>query len=93
MPLTVKRVSDLISPYAGKSEQNIARAFGDAQSEQAVLMMDEVDSFLQDRRGAQRGREVSLVNEMLTQMEAFPGGVHCFDQSHGRAGSGCTAAF
>ena len=55
MPLTVKRVSDLISPYAGESEQNIARAFRDAQSEQAVLMMDEVDSFLQDRRGAQRG--------------------------------------
>lgn len=73
MPLTVKRVSDLISPYVGESEQNIARAFRDAQSEQAVLMMDEVDSFLQDRRGAQRGWEVSLVNEMLTQMEAFPG--------------------
>lgn len=73
MPLTVKRVSDLISPYAGESEQNIARAFRDAQSKQAVLMMDEMDSFLQDRFGAQRGWEVSLVNEMLTQMEAFPG--------------------
>ncbi len=73
MPLSVKRVSDLISPYVGECEQNIARAFKEAQSEQAVLMMDEVDSFLQDRRGAQRGWEVSLVNEMLTQMEAFPG--------------------
>lgn len=27
MSLTVKRVSDLISPYVGESEQNIARAF------------------------------------------------------------------
>ena len=35
--------------------------------------MDEVDSFLQDRRGAQRSWEVSLVNEMLTQMESFSG--------------------
>lgn len=32
-----------------------------------------MDSFLQDRRGAQSGWEVSLVNEMLTQMESFPG--------------------
>jgi AAA+ superfamily predicted ATPase len=36
-------------------------------------LIDEVDSFLQDRRGAQRGWEVSLVNEMLTQMESFSG--------------------
>ena len=38
-----------------------------------MLLIDEVDSFLQDRREAQRGWEVSLVNEMLTQMESFPG--------------------
>jgi SpoVK/Ycf46/Vps4 family AAA+-type ATPase len=38
-----------------------------------VLLIDEVDSFLQDRRGAQRSWEVSQVNEMLTQMEAFAG--------------------
>lgn len=30
-------------------------------------------SFLQDRREASRSWEVSLVNEMLTQMEAYPG--------------------
>lgn len=72
-PLFVKRVSDLIAPYVGQSEINIAEAFREAASEGAVLMVDEVDSFLQDRRGAQRSWEVSLVNEMLTQMEAFPG--------------------
>lgn len=32
-----------------------------------------MDSFLQDRRNAQRNWEVSQVNEMLTQMESFPG--------------------
>ena len=38
-----------------------------------LLLIDEVDSFLQDRRGAQRIWEVTRVNEMLTQMEGFAG--------------------
>ena len=62
-----------MSPYVGENEQNIARAFRQAFQDGALLLIDEVDSFLQDRRGAQRGWEVSLVNEMLTQMESFPG--------------------
>ena len=39
----------------------------------ALLLIDEVDSFLQDRQGAQRSWDVSQVNEMLTQMESFAG--------------------
>lgn len=73
IPLSVKRASDLISPYVGESEQNIADAFRRAAQDGALLMIDEVDSFLMDRRGAQRSWEVSMVNEMLTQMEAYPG--------------------
>ena len=73
MPLHVQRASDLMSMFVGGNEKNIARAFRAAQSDGAVLLMDEVDSFLQDRRGAQRGWEVNLVNEMLTQMESFAG--------------------
>ena len=57
----------------GESEKNIAKAFREAQNDGAVLLIDEVDSFLQDRRGAQHHWEVSEVNEMLTQMESFPG--------------------
>ncbi|WP_165803966.1 AAA family ATPase [Limnohabitans planktonicus] len=73
VPLHVKRASDLLGMYVGENEKNIARAFEQAQEEQAVLLIDEVDSFLQDRQGAQRSWEVSLVNEMLTQMEGFGG--------------------
>lgn len=73
IPLLVKRASDLMLPYVGENEQNIARAFRQAAQDGALLLIDEVDSFLQDRRGAQRGWEVSLVNEMLTQMESYPG--------------------
>lgn len=73
VPLLVKRASDLKSKWLGESEKNIAKAFREAQNEGALLLIDEVDSFLQDRRGAQHNWEVSEVNEMLTQMESFSG--------------------
>ena len=73
MPLLVRRASDLLSMYVGEAEKNIARAFREAEDDGALLLIDEVDSFLQDRRGAQRSWEVTQVNEMLTQMESFAG--------------------
>lgn len=71
--LLVKRGSDLISKWVGGTEENIADAFREAELEKAILLIDEVDGFLQDRRGAQHSWEVTAVNEMLTQMENFPG--------------------
>lgn len=73
IPFLVKRASDLMSMWVGESEKNISRAFRQAEQDGALLLIDEVDSFLQDRQHAQRGWEISLVNEMLTQMESFSG--------------------
>lgn len=73
VPLHLKRASDLQSMWVGKTEKNIAKAFQAASEEQALLLIDEADSFLQDRSNAHRSWEVSQVNEMLTQMEAFEG--------------------
>lgn len=73
IPLLVRRASDLMSMWVGGNEKNIANAFKQAEQDGAMLLIDEVDSFLQDRRGADRGWEVSMVNEMLTQMERFEG--------------------
>jgi len=73
VPLVVKRVSDLMSKWVGESEHNIAKAFREAEAQGALLLIDEVDSFLRDRRSAERSWEASLVNEMLTQMESFNG--------------------
>lgn len=72
-PLLIKKVSDLMSAFVGENEKNIARAFHEATAENAILMIDEVDSFLQDRQHAQRSWETTLVNEMLTQIESFNG--------------------
>lgn len=70
IPVVEKRASDLISKWLGESEQNIARAFAEARAEGALLIFDEADSLLADRRDAQRSWEVSQVNEMLTWMES-----------------------
>jgi hypothetical protein len=70
-PLMVKQASDLMSKYVGETEQNMAAMFREAEAEKAVLLLDEADSFLQDRRGAQRTYEVTEVNEMLQGMERF----------------------
>ena len=72
-PLIIKQASDLMSKYVGETEQNMAAMFKEAETEKAVLLLDEADSFLQDRRGAQRTYEVTEVNEMLQGMERYTG--------------------
>jgi SpoVK/Ycf46/Vps4 family AAA+-type ATPase len=72
-PLIVKQASDLLAKYVGETEQAMAAMFREAEAEKAVLLLDEADSFLQDRRGAQRTYEVTEVNEMLQGMERFNG--------------------
>jgi SpoVK/Ycf46/Vps4 family AAA+-type ATPase len=76
-PLIIKQASDLMSKYVGETEQNMAAMFKEAEAEKAVLLLDEADSFLQDRRGAQRTYEVTEVNEMLQGMERFNGVFVC----------------
>ena len=72
-PLLIKQASDLMSKFVGETEQNMAAMFREAENEKAVLLLDEADSFLQDRRGAQRSYEVTEVNEMLQGMERYNG--------------------
>lgn len=72
-PLLIRQASDLVSKFVGETEQNMAAMFEEAEAEQAVLLLDEADSFLRSRRMAERSYEVSEVNEMLQGMERFAG--------------------
>ena len=65
----VRRGSDLLGPYVGETEAKIAAAFASAARRGAMLLIDEADGFLYRRDEAQRSWEVTLVNEMLCQME------------------------
>ena len=65
--------SDLLSPLVGQTEQLIAKKFAEAKSKDAILFIDEIDSFLQSRERASHSWEVTQVNELLQQMERFSG--------------------
>ena len=67
-----KRASDLQSKFVGETENMIKNAFKEAKEKKAILVFDEADSFLYDRKYSQREFEASSVNEMLTQMEDHP---------------------
>ena len=72
-PLMMRRASDILSPYVGVAERNMAQMFRDAPKKMQFCYLDEADTFLRDRNGATRSWEISEVNEMLTQMESFDG--------------------
>ncbi|HKR46613.1 MAG TPA: ATP-binding protein [Paraburkholderia sp.] len=72
-PIHVRCASDMISPYVGETEQNIAQVFREATRERALLLIDEADSFLRERATSQHSWEVTAVNEMLTQIESYDG--------------------
>jgi len=71
--LIARQASDLVSKYVGETEQNLARLFRETDAEHSVLLLDEVDSFLADRSRAEHSWERTEVNELLQQLERFPG--------------------
>ena len=73
IPHMVLKASDLLGSHVGETEQKIANAFAAAKRQKSLLQFDEVDTFLVSRSQAKQSWEVSMVNEMLTQMEAYKG--------------------
>lgn len=73
LPVIEKKASQLFGRHVGESEQNIAAAFEQARRDNAVLLIDEVDSFLTAREECRQSWEISCVNEMLSQIEHFDG--------------------
>lgn len=69
----VEPASRLLGTFVGETETNIANAFAEAKRENALLQFDEVDSFLSERNHAVHSWQVSMVNEMMTQMDTFDG--------------------
>lgn len=73
MPIISKKASDMIRPYVGETEMSIAQAFKEASDQNALLLIDEADSFFMNRHSARESWEVTRVNELLVQLEQFDG--------------------
>ena len=71
--LLVRRASDLLDMFLGETEKRIRKAVDAAERENAVLLINEADSFLRDRVQASARWEIAQVNELLTAMERFEG--------------------
>jgi transitional endoplasmic reticulum ATPase len=76
-PIIEKRASDLLDKFVGGTEKNIASMFDQTKQDDALLLLDEADSFLQDRSNAFRSWEITQVNEILVQMENYKGIFFC----------------
>ena len=63
--------------FVGQSEKAIASTFITARKTNAVLVFDEVDSFLRSRQLANFGYEADLVNQFLISLEAYDRIVVC----------------
>lgn len=65
--------AELTSAYVGETEKRLVRAFLEAEQQGKALFIDEIDSFVQDRRHSQKTWEVTGVNQFLTCLENFQG--------------------
>lgn len=71
--LLVKRTSDILGGIVGDTERNIREMFREAEQSDAILFIDEADSFFENRGNAKNHWEVTLVNEFICQMDSFNG--------------------
>ncbi len=76
-PLVTARASDILGSLVGETEQNIKRVFEEAADKKAVLLIDEADSFLNERGDTLNHHNDVMTNEFLVQMERYPYIVIC----------------
>lgn len=72
-PLARRSAGDLLDKYVGGTERAIAEMFEEATRSGSVLLLDEAEGLLRDRRCARHGFEVTQVNELLVRMDSFRG--------------------
>lgn len=75
--IILKRPSDILGKYVGENEENIKKAFEEAEASGDILLFDEADTFFADRTSLSQSWERSTVNEILTEMEEFSGILIC----------------
>ncbi|MBZ9610823.1 AAA family ATPase [Rheinheimera maricola] len=76
-PLLKKNASELLGSFVGETEKAIADAFAEAQHSGAILLLDEVDSFLGKRQQAERHWQKTMTNELLAQLDQYQGALVC----------------
>lgn len=71
--LIIADYSELMNKYVGETEKKIKQLFAKAKSQDAILLIDEVDSLMYGRKDDSRSWEVSHVNTTLQAIEGYEG--------------------
>ena len=66
-----RTASDLLTAYSAGTVKNIADMFKQASEQKAMIIMDEVETFLQNREDSYSNYDNRIVNEFLTGIENF----------------------
>ena len=69
------RPSEILGPYVGETERNIARLFEETDPSEQLIILDEFESLAEDRRGSHRSWEISKVAEFLSRFDDYRGRV------------------
>ncbi|KKO46576.1 hypothetical protein WG68_04545 [Arsukibacterium ikkense] len=77
LPLVQKNASELLGSFVGETEKAIAEAFAEAEQAGAILLLDEVDTFLGKRQQAERHWQKTMTNELLAQLDQYQGALVC----------------
>ena len=73
MKLVVVKASDILGSHVGETEKQIDKVFADAKKQGAILLLDEIDGILGNRRCAEHTWEIRQTNQLLQCMESFGG--------------------
>ncbi len=72
LPLYMVSGAELISSFVGQSEKNVEEVFRFANATECIMLIDEFDSFGQDRARGGATHERRLTNTLLVNMETRP---------------------
>lgn len=77
MKVIKKTYGELQSKYVGEGEKNLHDAFDEAKEENAILLIDEIDSIAGSRHTADRQHQKTFTNQLLTELDEFNGIFFC----------------
>jgi SpoVK/Ycf46/Vps4 family AAA+-type ATPase len=73
LQIKVVTASDILGPYVGETESNIAKLFASMDPKKEMHFIDEAEGLLGARESSHQRWELSQTNEFLKQIEKFKG--------------------
>ena len=73
LPVLKKTYAELQSMYVGEGEKQLREAFKEAQAQNAILLIEELDSVAGNRQKADKNYQKTFVNQLLTELDNYKG--------------------